>query len=103
METDTITLPAYWSSALVNGDDSSFDMLDDEFAARERAAVAYVLDELADDGWSVVDVARNDEGEPMDPYFSRHYHWHHPDPGAGVTGGDVLEYTIIRTNEGEQR
>ena len=98
IEVETVLLPAYWASALINGDDSSFDILDDADAARERQALDTSLTMLAEDGWSVVDVKRDDDGDAAEPFFSRHYHWYHPDPGPGVTGGDLLEYVAHRNS-----
>ena len=84
-------LPAHWASALINGDDSSFDLYDDDLAARERAAVEKTVARLFEDGgWHVVDVT------PDEPYFSTSFHLYHPDPGEGVTGGDLREYVLHR-------
>lgn len=80
METDTVTLPAYWASAIINGDYSGLDVGEVE---RCSAAVAT----LAAEGWSFVDCA--DESR-----FTQHYDLY--DQGATCSGGDVLEYTIIR-------
>jgi hypothetical protein len=44
IETDTVTLPSYWASALINGDYSG---LNDNESSRCDAAV----DELARGGW----------------------------------------------------
>jgi len=84
IETDTITLPAAWASALVNGDYTSFDYDgDDAEAARCEAAEI----DLANNGWSIVDA-------PGEPYFTWSYRLY--DSGADCMGGDVLDYTILR-------
>jgi len=88
MDTDTITLPAYWASALVNGDYSGLD--GDEAARCERAE-----NELAARGWRVVDVTRGEDGEAEESRFTWSYGLY--DPDAGVSGGDVLNYTMIRS------
>lgn len=80
MTTDTITLPAYWASALVNGDFSSLTP-DEENRCREE------IRRLDSEGWSVVSC----EDETR---FSWSYQLY--DPGADCRGGDVLDYTIIR-------
>jgi len=77
-ETDVIELPACWASALINGDYSGLD----EEAARCMTKVA----ELAREGFSVVDCA--DE--------ARFTNYQLYDTEAERTGGDVLEYTILR-------
>lgn len=84
MECDTTTLPAYWASALINGD---FSGLDDDEAARCRAAIG----QLAADGWRIVDTARDEDSEQR---FTWHYQLY--DPGADCSGGEVLGYVILR-------
>ena len=84
METDTITLPAAWACALINGDYTGFDYSgNDAEAARCEAAEAA----LAAEGWSIVDCA----GEAR---FTNSYRLY--DAGADFDGGDVLDYTILR-------
>ena len=91
-ETTTTPLPAHWACALINGDDSSFDLHDDDAAARERVAVEETVARLFEEGgWYVVDVT------PDEPYFSSSFHHYHPDPGEGVTCGDLMEYVLHRT------
>ena len=82
MKRDTTTLPAYWASALINGDYSG---LEDE---AEAARCAAKVEELADDGWSIVSC--EDEAR-----FTWSYNLY--DTGADCSGGDVLDYTIIRS------
>jgi len=79
-ETDTLELPAYWASALINGDYSGLNEQEAERCTRKAAA-------LAREGWSVVDCA--DEAR-----FTWHYQLY--DPEAECSGGDVIEYTILR-------
>lgn len=83
METTTVTLPAYWCTALINNDYSGLDDQDPAEAARCRAVAA----EYARDGWDFVDC--EDEA---------HFTWNYDlyDHGADCRGGEVLEYTIIR-------
>lgn len=80
MKQDTITLPAYWASALINGDYSG--MADE--AEAERCAAAE--QELADDGWSIV-------GCDDEYRFTWSYRLY--DAGADCDGGNVLDYTIL--------
>lgn len=89
VETDTVTLPACWASALVNGDTSSFS-LDDDGGVAEIAAITATELELAADGWSVVDVA-----DDAEPWFT----WNYSAYGGLASGGDVLEYTVIRITQ----
>jgi hypothetical protein len=82
IETSTITLPSYWACALINGDYSG---LEDDECRRCDAAIA----ELSVDGWEIIDTVENEE-----PRFTWYYHLY--DPGAGVSGGDVIDYVILR-------
>ena len=80
-ETDTITLPAYWASAIINGDYSSLE--DPAEAQRCRDVVSF----WAQAGWDIVDCEE-------EARFTWHYQ--SADPGADCTGGDVLDYTMIK-------
>lgn len=102
MSTDYVTLPSYWASALVNGDFSGFSLLDPEDEARETAAVIATMEELRDQGLEVIGIremleAPDEFSDPeyAEPHFTRNYHLYHPDPGPGITGGDVLDYAVI--------
>jgi hypothetical protein len=86
IEVEKITLPAYWASALVNNDYSGIQ--DPDEAVRCRAQVV----KLVADGWEVVDCA--DE-----PRFTWSYQLY--DPGASCSGGEVLDYAILRRYKGE--
>lgn len=85
MEQDTITLPAAWACALINGDYTGFDFSCEDGGEALRCSTTE--DELAADGWSIV-------GRAEDAFFTNNYRLY--DPGASCTGGDVLEYTILR-------
>ncbi len=85
IETDAVTLPSYWASALINGDTSGMD--DTEITDMEAELAA-----LSRDGWSVIDVARDDDGEAQEPRFTWSFNLY----GGNCAGGDVLDYTIIR-------
>lgn len=80
IEVDTITLPAYWASAIINGDYSGIDNEAEALRCRAKGA------ELAKGGWSIAAAG--------EPYFTWSYQVH--DPGATCTGGDVIEYTMTR-------
>jgi hypothetical protein len=80
---DKVTLPAYWNTALINGDFSGLEDHDAAEAARCRAIIA----QYAAEGWHFVDC--EDEA-----HFTWSYNLY--DTGADCRGGDVLEYTIIR-------
>lgn len=83
IETDTITAPSHWASALINGDESSFDYYND---AEDRADYERFCAWLAEHRWEVVDC----EGEG---YFKHSPHV----PGVGtMLSGDVLDYTVLR-------
>lgn len=91
IETDTVILPACWASALINGDVSGFS-LDDDGGTAEIAAMQQELDRLTEEGWSVVDVNRDHDGEPSEPWFT----WSYSMYGGTAKGGDVCEYTVLR-------
>ncbi len=92
IETDTVTLPACWASALINGDESSFS-LDDDGGDAEIAAIDAALAPLTAEGWFVVDVARDEEtGESQEPWFT----WSYDLYGGTAKGGEVLDYVIMR-------
>lgn len=78
---ETFEAPAYWASALVNGDDSSFDISDERQAARDRRELAAWQRSI--EPFYVVDVARDKHGEAAEPHFA---HW------QGL-GRDVVAYT----------
>jgi hypothetical protein len=81
IETDTVTLPSYWASAIINGDYSG--MTDDE-----EARCQHELDKLADEGWDVVDCTEE----------STRFTWSYRlyDTLADCSGGEVMDYTVIR-------
>ncbi len=78
---ETITLPAAWASALVNGDFSGLDNM-------ERQRCERYVAELANDGWHVIDVARDDDGEGLESRFTWSFNLY----GGDCQGGDVLDY-----------
>lgn len=90
----TVTLPAYWASALINGDYSGLKDSDPEEAKRCRAKVK----ELAAEGWSVEGIDGQDEDGEVEARFTWSYDLY--DPGAGVSGGEVLDYIILRSERG---
>ena len=93
MKYDTITLLAYWASAIINGDWSG---MEDE-AEKERCSKA--IGELAAEGWSIVDIAHGESDEKQEARFTWSYRLY--DPGADCAGGDVLDYVILRSRKRE--
>lgn len=85
IEVDTMTAPDFWASVLVNGDKSG---MNDE----EIAAINAYLAPLEADGWYVVDVVRDDDGEAVEPSFT----WSYDLYGGTARGGDVVDYVIHR-------
>ncbi len=83
--TCTVTAPAYWASALVNGDFSGLD-------ANEAALCQAFIEDLAEYGFEVVDVARYLNGEPQEPRFTWSYYLY---GDKRFTGGDVLDYVAV--------
>lgn len=91
-EVSSVTLPSYWASALVNGDYSGFD--DDAEMQRCQDAEAA----LAKDGWSVCGVDDDeDTGEMQEPRFTWSYYLYDVGCDPKIRGGEVLDYTIIRS------
>ena len=81
IKTGTVTAPAHWASALINGDLSSLndDAINRFEAWNESLLPAYV-----------VDVVRNDNGEAQEPWFTNCYYLY--DGGGPYAGGEVLDY-----------
>lgn len=82
-QVDTITLPDYLASALVNGDCSGLD-------PEGLAVLDNVLANHIPAGWYVVDVARDENGEGLEPRFTWSYRLY----GGACSGGSVLDYVI---------
>jgi len=78
-----VTFPAAWCSALVNGDTSGLNEAD--VAAFEKNVA-----DLARDGWQVVDVVRDENGEAQEPRFS----WCYDLYGSTAQGGELLDYVV---------
>ncbi len=88
VEHDTVTLPAYWASALVNGDYSSLKDWEIEQLDKTVADLA---------PWYVVDIKRNDEGEAEDPRFTWNYSLYNR--YSGYSGGEVLDYIVHKESK----
>ena len=83
LKVDTMTAPAFWACALINADLSGM-------SNAEVAAMEATLAPLEADGWYVVDVVRNADGEADEPRFSNCYDMY----GGDARGGDVLDYVL---------
>jgi len=81
-EAMTLSIPSHWLSAIVNGDESSFDYCDDP--KDYRAYEAFCEGELSD-GWSVTSTAEESE-------FSKS----HDATGYGVLACDVTTCIAMR-------
>lgn len=75
--------PAFLASALINGDTSGLDA--DGLATLER-----VREQFGD--LEVVDVARDENGEPESPWFT----WSYRVYGGECDGGECFDYVCIR-------
>lgn len=87
IEVDYITLPAFLASALVNGDTSGLERGDLECLDAINAR-------LARDGFEVVDVARDDDGD-----FYPRFTWSFRLYGGDAEGGEVLDYVVHKRSE----
>ena len=94
-DTDYFTFPAAWASALVNGDYSGLESGDTAEAQRCRDVVV----ELAQDGWHIVDVKRDKEGNGNDGRFTWDYQIY--DPGSRYSGGSVINYVVMRIDRAD--
>ena len=86
IETVEIIGAAYWASALINGDWSG---LDDSEAA---TLAAWIDRELGGDANRILDVERDDSGDPADPFFTWNYDLY---TGSDFRGGDCLVYIAL--------
>jgi hypothetical protein len=86
-EIETIVAPASWATALVNDDWSGLaSEPDDAKACRTRLAAQRA------DGWRIVDVVRDADGNPEAPWFS----WSADLHGSPWRGADLLTYVRER-------
>ncbi len=83
IEVDTVTLPAYYASAFINGDYSGLD-------DHEESLVQGLVDGLAQDGWEIIDVVRDDDGNGQEPRFTWSYRLY----GGDASGGEVFDYVV---------
>lgn len=81
-EAVTLEIPAHWSSAIINGDESSFDYYDD--AKDYRAYRAFCKAELSD-GWAIAD-------QEEESCFSNY----HDATNYGVLPCDVVKCLAMR-------
>lgn len=90
-EVMTVTAPASWATALVNNDWSGLET-EPEDAAACRAWMA----EQAEDGWRVIDTARDEDGEGEEAWFSSSADLY----GSPWSGADLLRYVRQRRAPG---
>lgn len=83
IQVTTITAPAYWASAFINGDISGMES--DEIAAYE--AFCETLD-----GWEIVSTEDDEDGNPAEPRFT----WSFDLYGGTARGGEVLDYVALK-------
>ena len=86
-EVEKVILPASWSSALVN---SEFSGLDAD--PKDAAACRTWITEAAEDGWRVIDVARGEDGDATESWFSSSAGLY----GSPYSGADLLTYVRER-------
>ena len=88
IKTDTVTLPAYYASAFVNGDYSGL-------TDAEEKLVNTIVDELSAKGMEIIDVVRDEDGNADEPRFTWSYRLY----GGDAQGGDVLDYVVHMTEQ----
>lgn len=86
VQTCEFTYPAFLASAFVNGDVSG--LTDAEAADFEAKRAA-----LASEGWQIVDVKRDAEGNAEESRFTWSYRLY----GGDAEGGDVIDFIAHRT------
>lgn len=79
---DTVTLPAYWATALVNNDWSGLN-------ADEADMCRAAIERLKTAGYQIVSTV-----DDAEPYFTWQYRLYCPE--ANCSGGDVLDYVAHR-------
>jgi hypothetical protein len=84
----TVTLPAFLASALINGDASRLNAADRACLKRIEALLGK---------WRVVDVVRDENGEPQEPRLTHRFKLY----GGDTLFGDVLDYVCHRAAPGE--
>jgi hypothetical protein len=84
---ETNVAPASWATALVNDDWSGL-----EVEPADADACRGWLAEQHDDGWRVIDVARDANGNPEEPWFS----WSADLHGSPWRGAELLIYVRER-------
>lgn len=82
-ELGTFTFPAAWASAFVNGDVSGLSGDREDYRAFREAEA-----ELAAQGWQIVDIARDRDGEAQEARFT----WSGGLYGSPYSGVDVVDY-----------
>ena len=80
MQITTVAGPSYWASYFVNGDASGLTPQE-----REQADAW-----LKREGVDVLDVARDDGGNGIEPRFTWSYRLYAPE--CGYSGGEVIDY-----------
>lgn len=83
--TQLARLPACLASALIDGDTSGLYFTD--FLVLQR-----VREYLDNGNLEVVDVDRDENGEPQEPFFT----WNYGLYGGDCDGGEVLDYVCIQ-------
>ena len=85
--TTSVILPAHWACALVNDDWTGLSRDDERLCAAAH-------DCLLDEGWVVVDVERDEDGEPLASWFSWNYGIYLPRVRgiAPPEGGELQSY-----------
>jgi len=86
-EIEAIVAPASWATALVSDDWSGLE----QEPADAEACRAWLSAQHAD-GWRVIDVARDAEGNPEEPWFS----WSAGLHGSPWRGAELLTYVRER-------
>jgi hypothetical protein len=88
IQVETVTLPSFLASALINGDESGLE-------ERDEPVLQDVLNWLEKSRLYVIDVARDEDGNAEDPRFTWSYKLYFGD----AEGGEVLDYVCAKAEE----
>ena len=80
-ESTTLQVPAHWLSAIINGDETSFEYYDDK---QDYAAYQQFCEEYLSNGYTIVQ-----------PEEESYFAWNHDATPFGVLGCEVVDCEVL--------